>query len=96
MTKEEYNKAIERIEATEKEAKRKLAMDYAFANKRYKVGDIIKGSGCTILVDNIKWVFGFIKPECVYYGAALRKDLKPRKDESRDSIYDSNVEKKLN
>jgi len=98
MKKEEYDSKLSEIEDEMRAKKKSVACDYALSNAEYEVGDIISDHTSIILIDKVKWGYGYKKyPECVYFGYRLKKNnLTPRADESRDSIYQSNVKKMHN
>lgn len=94
MTSEEYKQKLAELESEFKVKKDKLARDYAFANAKFKEGDIIKDETFIILVDKLKWGFGFHEklPKVFYSGVCLKKDLTPRKDGNRETLT-NNLEK---
>lgn len=98
MTDKEYNEELLKIEQTFKEGKKALASLYAAKNKKYSVGDIIKDHSSIIKVERIMWGFSITSkfPQTCYRGTRLKKDLTPRKDDSIDTIWESDDVVKLN
>jgi len=93
MDKTEYKK---RKAGIEKEAGSKLealSIEYAKANNKIKVGDIVAGWFFTILVKDIRTSIDYYTnlPECVYYGPKVTKKLKPYKSGFRGRIPQSSV-----
>jgi len=87
MEESEYNTKLEELETNHRLAKQKLYIQFGLSKKIYTEGDIIKGTTDTILIDRITVNKGFSLPEPVYHGLILKKDLTPRKDRERGSIY---------
>jgi hypothetical protein len=91
--KENFEKEIKQLEEEFELRKRKIISLYASENNPHKLGDIIADGFRTILIDKIQFRLGYSSnfPQCVYYGFVLKKDKTPRKDKSRDSIYQCNI-----
>ena len=89
MTKEEYKAELSLLEQEFNDKKDMLARKYAYANKKYKEGDILECYDEIILVDKIMWGYGLQEPRCSYYGYLLKKDLTPRKDKKRSNFSQS-------
>ena len=89
MTSQEFKDKFLEIEKAYETDILKLSKKYAFANSNVGVGDLLSDSSCIIKVDTIKFTRGSaeVLPRCVYYGPVLKKDLTPRKDNSRPVIY---------
>ena len=93
----ELNNLHEQLELIEREAnckKNNLMHAYAMKNKKYQLGDILKGRVRTIKVDSIRWsssTYGDKEPFAVYYGKELTKKLIERKDGSTGSVYGDDV-----
>jgi hypothetical protein len=89
MDESEYKKRLEIIERNFEMEKKKLMYEYGMSKVIFKIGDIIKDERWALLIDKITVAkpFGFSMPEPVYNGPELKKDLTPRKDNSRVSIY---------
>lgn len=97
MTFEELEKEIEKIEKEATEKKKIKIVEYCKSNNPYKIGDIISGQSSIIKIEGIKFSSGYLrfKPECVYHGARLRKDLTPYKSNEKDTIFQNNVKKQI-
>jgi hypothetical protein len=87
MTKEEYNAEMKVIETNYEQLKKNLYIKFALSNAIYKKGDIIRDHRWTILIDNITTYKGFELPMPAYHGKELKKDLTPKKNGDRQSIY---------
>lgn len=99
MTKQEYDKRLATIETAYKQSKESLAIEYAKANNPYSIGDIIKNPrGSIIKIESISYRISCEGvPYCVYKGAALKKDLTPRKVQPLyDTIHQDKDVIKLN
>ena len=92
MEETEYNERLKKIEADFEQAKKQLYFDYGMSKVIFKKGDIIKDSRWAMLIDRITVSKTFGLPEPVYSGLELKKDLSPRKDGNRVSIYGNNAE----
>lgn len=90
MNETEYRNELQKIEDNYNLSKKNLYIKYARENRRFAIGDIIKDSSGTIIIVtsfNTSLFGGLPKP--IYIGKVLKKDLTPRKDNSTDSIYES-------
>ncbi len=83
----DYQEQLKKLESEFETKKQELARKFVFDNAQFKVGDILKSSSSIIKVEKLKCSIYFNKPEIVYLGPELKKDLTPRKDGSRGSIY---------
>lgn len=98
MTIEEYRS---RIDITTKGYKAEIdaiKKQFAFANAKYKVGDIIASHRCKIKVAEIKYYSGSFSsdlPIVIYEGVELRKDNKPKKNGNISLIWETNVKEKI-
>lgn len=91
MTKEEYLDRL-KIFAGEYEAKKREAMrEYCLSNNIVNVGDIVTDQIGSVKVESISVSANFGSPCCLYNGIELKKDLKPKKNGSRRSVYQSNI-----
>lgn len=90
MTEEQYHQRLKEIESDANFRKTELYREYGISQVRFKTGDIIRSEIATILIDKISVSKGFGLPEPVYIGFQLKKDLTPRKDRNRVSIYGNN------
>ena len=91
---ENYKKAIAEVEK-EKDIKiNNLVRIYAQENNTIKIGDIVKDHMESIIVEKINFVRPYYNelPHCVYYGTRLKKDGTPRKDMTKTSVHQSNLE----
>lgn len=90
MTKEEYDKEIERIESERRREIKDLELRYALENNSVDYGDIVtdSGSGVSVLVQNI-----IVRPTstgypcCVYGGKRMTKKLTPFKNDKKAWVY---------
>ena len=87
MTDIEYDEKMKQIDADYEKAKKDLYIKYALSHAIYKKGDIIKDHRWTILIDNVTTYKGFDLPMPAYHGKELKKDLTPKKNGDRQSIY---------
>ena len=92
MEQSEYEEALKKIEYDFEVAKRKLYIEYGLSKAKFKVGDIIKDRSCILLIDKIRVGILNRLPEPIYLGPELKKDLTPRKDGNRASIYGNDAE----
>lgn len=87
MSEAELKEALRKIENDYEQAKKRVYIAYAFGNAKYKVGDIIKESTQTILVQKIKAYIGLSNTvQTVYEGIELKADLTPKKNGAISSI----------
>ncbi len=92
MEETEYKKRLEIIEHNFEMEKKKLYWEFGMSHVIFKVGDIIKDERWALIIDKITVAKNFGLPEPVYHGFELKKDLTPRKDKNRVSIYGNNAE----
>ena len=91
MILEEYKAAQKRLYNEYIIEKNKLYKEYAYSNKVFNKGDILKSGNVIILVDRISvTVFNDI-PRAVYLGQRLTKKLERYNSNERDSIYESEI-----
>ncbi len=90
MDEQTYNEKLKKIDLAYHQAKVGLYIEFAKSHEKYKIGDIISDSTSIILIDNITSNKSFGLPEPVYHGPELKKDLTPKKNSNRHSIYGSN------
>ena len=93
MTEQEYNEKIKIAEKNYKGSLNEIYKQYAFDLRKFKIGDIIKNNGTTIIIESFSAYKRQGFPEPVYSGKELTKKLEPRKDGNIGSIYGNyNVE----
>ncbi len=93
ITEEQYLKGIKDLESEFEKAKYRLGVKFAMSNNPYPIGSILTDHKETIRVDKIKVEIPFMSkiPCCVYYGAGIKKDGKPMKDDSIKCVWGKNV-----
>lgn len=91
MTEQEYNSRLEALENAFESGKKKLYYDFGMSKAKFKIGDLIRDERWAFVVDKITVNKTFGLPEPVYHGFELKKDLTPRKDKNRVSIYGNNA-----
>ncbi len=72
-------------------AKKNLAIEYARANDPNKVGDIVTDGTIIIKIEKRITSLNYEKPESVYEGFTLKKDLTPTKVKKEHRIHQRNV-----
>lgn len=87
MEESEYKEKLKKIEEDYSLAKKNLYYEFAMSKAKFIKGEIIKDSRWIILIDKITAYKGLSLPEPVYSGIELNKDLSPKKNGSRQSIY---------
>ena len=89
---EEFKNAKADLELKFKKEKDALAISYALSNNPYKIGDILQRKEAYIIkIDKITVdINSYGIPGCVYHGPELKKDLTPKKNGNRESIWQSN------
>lgn len=92
MTKEEYKAKLKAIEEKFDNEKYALYREFALGNAKFKIGDTIKDERWVFTIDKITVSKLFDIPEPVYHGFELKKDLKPRKDLNRVTIYGNDAQ----
>ena len=92
---ETFTKLLKEIEAEEELKVRQLKIEFANANNTVKIGDIVCDHIGSVLVDEMGYHSpGWNQlPGCTYSGFELKKDLTPRKDGARRTVYQSNLNK---
>lgn len=91
MNETEYKSAMDKLNADFITAKNKLFIQYGLSQAKYKKGDIIQDHRWTIMVDRVSIGMAFLTnmPTAVYHGVELTKDLKPKKNGSVCTIWQS-------
>ena len=90
MTEQEYNEKVKKAEKDYKETLNEIYKQFAFDQRKYKVGDIIKNNITTILIESFSTYKWQGLPEPVYIGKELTKKLEPRKDGNISHVYGNN------
>ena len=73
-----------------------LVKKHAYLSRKYEIGDIITDGNIIIKIDRFTPICFCSNPTLILYGIKLKKDLTPLKNNSRDSMYQNYVTKKLN
>ena len=92
MEKETYLKILQDIEDEAKSRREKLYKEYALSNAKFKIGETIRDSRWSFVIDKITTYKAYDFPVAVYHGFELKKDLTPRKDKNRVAIYGNDAE----
>lgn len=92
MKKEIYLEKLKKIEEDYNLKKHELYKEYVFQNAKFKIGDTIKDERWSFVVDKITVYKAFDTPEPVYHGFELKKDLTPKKNGNRVTIYGNEAE----
>lgn len=92
MEKEIYLENLKKIEKDAELAKNNLYREFVFTNKKFKIGDTIKDGRWAFTIDKITVYKTFDFPEPVYHGFELKKDLTPKKNGNRVTIYGNKAE----
>lgn len=87
MTESEYDIKLKQIEEEAKAKRIELIKNYANDLVIFSIGDIVKTESSTIKIDKISAYRAFSYPMPTYSGYELKKDLTPRKDSARATIY---------
>lgn len=95
MKKQDYDKAMQELQAEFENKKKLLIREYALSNNTYKVGDIFQDHIGRIRVEAIKFTTGFGEkyPSCVYFGIELNKDGSDNKKGKKREAWQGNKEK---
>ncbi len=93
MTTDEYKLELKKLHADFELLKKELAIKYAMANNPVEIGDIVKDHKCKIKVDKIDVTIINSIPTCMYHGVELKVDNTPKKNNSRDTVYQINLDK---
>lgn len=91
MTLDELNSIEDKIRKEADEKTRKARVEYAKANQKFKIGDILIDHAHTVLVESAHVDMNFSSPTTVYRGVRLKKDLKPFKSGEIVSVWEDNV-----
>lgn len=95
MSKEEYDIKLSELKRCHAIELSNLNREFAFGNRKYEVGDIVTSmsGGVNMRIDKIKFGFpyGFPYPCCVYEGYQLTAKGEMRKDNSRTTLWETNI-----
>lgn len=94
MTKEEFNKRLNKLSEQFDKDKESLYMQYAKENCNIEIGDIVTDHTHTIKVESMASYYDFSKnePLMVFYGPDHKKDGTISKRQTNTPVYQSNVE----
>lgn len=92
MQRETYLQRLKQIEDDAQKAKQAIYIEYGLSQAKFKIGDIIKDSRCTLKIQKVGVYKALGDPHPVYHGVELKKDLTPKKNGNRAAIYSSNAE----
>jgi hypothetical protein len=88
MTELEYKHKMQVIETKYLQSKKQLYIDYAAAQRKFKIGDVIKNdNGVIIQIQKFGTSVTFSLPQPTYIGKELRKDLQPKKNGDIGTVY---------
>ena len=93
MNKDTLTQKLIELEQEFELKKKQLLFQYCNANNPYNVGDKFTDHISTIIIEKIKYSFGD-NPCCVYFGAELKKDGTPRKDNNKRQAWQINDKSK--
>lgn len=91
MKEEEYIKKIKDLKREYEILENLIHKEFALSNAVFKIGDTIKDERWAFKIDKITVSKYGYYPQVVYHGFQLKKDLTPRKDETRVCIYGNNA-----
>jgi hypothetical protein len=92
MEKEVYLNNLKEIELDCETKMTNLYREYALSNGKFKIGDIIKDDRWAFTIDKITVYKRHDLPVAAYHGFELKKDLTPKKNGKRVSIYGNDAE----
>ena len=89
MTEAKYKELLSGLEVQFESNKKALARKYAFENQMFQKGDTIQKDDTIIVIDTIKWGFGYsCLPSVSYEGNKLTKKLEtPKRGDKRANIW---------
>jgi hypothetical protein len=90
MTKEQLRTELDIIHSDYAENVERVKITYCKANNPYKIGDIFTDHIGSIKIEKIIFDLSSNELCCVYFGVELKKDLTPRKDNSKRNAWQSN------
>lgn len=94
MTKEELKEKIAAIDRLAETQKKAACFEYVRTNAKYKIGDIVGDSVCTIRVESIRFSWSYNNISIYYYGTSLTKKGEPRKDGAKGVVFECNIKTK--
>ena len=89
MTEEQYKEESKQIEQSYRKALKELAFKYVRENAKYKIGDIIKSDGDMIKIEKIGVYISLGKPDAMYSGIELTKQMTPKKIQQGRTVFGS-------
>lgn len=90
MTEQEYKEKLQAIEDERRTKRFMLMKEYAKAQRKFGLGDIIQQHDVLLKIENFGTFAGVTLPEVVYKGIELKKDLTPKKKQVGSCIYGNN------
>lgn len=88
---EELKAKLEWIEERANERKKDAIREYCLVNNSVKIGDIVTDHIGSVKVEKILVEYSLTRPQCIYVGSELKKDLTPRKGGSKRNVYAQNL-----
>lgn len=88
---EELKAKLAGIEEMANVRKKDAIREYCLVNNTVKIGDIVTDHLGSVKVERILVEYSLTRPQCVYVGSELKKDLTPRKDGSKRNVYAQNI-----
>lgn len=88
---EELEIQLKTIEDSAERQRKAAIRQYCLENNTVRVGDIVKDRIGSVKVEKILIDYSRTRPQCIYVGAELKKDLTPRKDNSKRNVYAQNL-----
>ena len=89
MTEDQYRQELRVIEEAYRRSLKDLAFKYVNENAKFKIGDIIKYDNEIIMVNKIGVYMSLGRPEAMYSGTELKKDLTPKKNQMGRTFFGS-------
>ena len=89
MTEDQYRQELRVIEEAHRRSLKDLAFKYVKENAKFKIGDIIKYDNEIIIVNKIGVYMSLGRPEAMYSGTELKKDLTPKKNQMGRTFFGS-------
>lgn len=95
MTNKEREEKLKAEHERHNKAMYDIDVEFATSNNYVLPGDILSDGYSIILVDKIHMNRSYSIPTCVYTGVRLKKNLKPRVDGTRASIWQGRIKMHL-